>query len=583
MSSKSHEIVENEIIIELLESIVLEMAQTVKRAAHHPIFNEINDFSCALVDNKGRLIVQSIGNAPHLGTMYTSVNGALSYLEKNGIELYEGDVIIVNDPYLGGNHLPDVLVLAPIFINGKLEMFAATRGHHGDIGGARPGSFAGDSTEIYQEGLRIPPTKIYKRGELDKEILNLLLYNVRTPDYMKGDLLAQISSVRIAEKRVKSLFEKYGTSRILRARDWYFEYGKKFMIEKIRKWPKVVVEGEDYLDDDGFGNERIIIKVKVHIKDDEVFVDFTGTSKQVKGPVNATIGVTLSATYNAFISLLPPEAPINFGSLEPIKVYAPPGTIVNAQPPAAVVSGNTETSHRITDAIWKALSKIIPDEVVAADMGTTYNVSAGGIDPRTGKYYVWYLSPPGGMGARPNKDGPSAITGGKLGGTAAHISMEVFELRFPWFVEEMKLAEDSGGAGKYRGGLGIIWKIRPIGHNPIITTVIDRIKIPPYGLFGGKEGMRGLIGIEKEGKLIELNGKGTFTMTPEEVLVMRTPGGGGYGDPLERPIELVYQDFINGYISEKTAREIYGVVIENGRLDLEKSLKLREELKKRER
>jgi N-methylhydantoinase B len=569
--------IRKQIIIELLESVVFEMAQTVKRAAHHPIFSEINDFSCAIVDNKGRLVVQSIGNSPHLGTMYTSVNAALDYLNKENIDLYEGDVIVVNDPYLGGNHLPDVLVLMPIFHDNDIMFFSAVRGHHGDIGGCRPGSFAGDSLEIFQEGIRIPPVKLYEKGNFNRYIMDLLTANVRTPDYFKGDLLAQVAGVKIAEKRVKELTNKFGIDNIISARDWYFDYGRKVILDEISKWPKVTAEGEDYLDNDGVTNKPIKIKVKVMISNDEVYVDFSGSSPQVDGPVNATYGVTLSATYNAFISLLDPNLPINFGTLEPIKVYAPEGTVVNAKFPSAVVSGNTETGHRVTDAIWTALAKILPDKIPAADMGTTYNVSAGGIDYRTMKYYVWYLSPPGGMGARPNKDGLSAITGGKLGGTAAHISIEIFETRFPWYVVKEELAIDSGGPGKYRGGLGIEWVIKPVKHSPKMTVVIDRIEISPYGLYGGYPGLHGLIAVKtKNGEIRELPSKGTFMLSEGDELIMRTPGGGGYGDPLDRDPELVLYDVINGYVSREAAFRDYGVVItEDFKINYEETKKIR--------
>jgi N-methylhydantoinase B/oxoprolinase/acetone carboxylase alpha subunit len=469
----------------------------------------------------------------------------------------------------------------PIFHKDELVFFSAVRGHHGDIGGCRPGSFAGDNTEIFQEGIRIPPVKLYEKGKFNRYVMDLLAANVRTPEYFKGDLLAQVAGVKLAEKRIKGLISKYGIDDIIQAREWYFSYGKKVMEDEINKWPKASVEAEDYLDNDGISNKPIVIKVKITIKDKEVYVDFTGSSPQVAGPVNATYGVTLSATYNAFISLLDPELPINFGTLEPIKIYAPEGTIVNAKLPAAVVSGNTETGHRITDAIWIALAKILPHKIPAADMGTTYNVSAGGIDYRTGKYYVWYLSPPGGMGARPNKDGLSAITGGKLGGTAAHISMEIFELRFPWIVIEENLVTDSGGPGKYRGGLGIKWVIKPLKHSPKMTVAIDRTQIPPYGLFGGYPGLHGFIGVEKkDGEIVELPSKGSFTLNEEDKLIMITPGGGGYGDPTDRDPELVLYDVINGYVSREAALRDYGVVItEDFEINYEETEKIRLTLK----
>ena len=552
-----------EVLRGLLQSVPREMGVTLKRTSFHPIFNEVNDFSCALVDAHGDMVAQSVSNPPQLGTTESSVKAALDEIGPENLE--PGDVVFHNDPFRGGNHLPDVTVLAPVFWKDKLFMIPANRGHHGDIGGIRPGSFAGDSTSIFQEGVRIPPLKLYERGRLNRSVFELLMANVRTPHYMRGDLRAQVAACETGRARLLDIARRYGAETVHRAAEYAIDHSERLLRREIATWPEGSFEFTDVLDSDGrHPDRRVTIRARVDVRGSDLYFDFTGSDPQVEGPVNATFGVLASATYNAVLCLTDYRIPMNHGCYRPIHITAPEGTVVHARFPAPVVGGNTETNNRITDAIWAALARALSDRVPAADMGTTFNVSAGGPDPRTGRYYVWYLSPPGGMGARPTKDGMGGIVGAKLGGFPAHISAEVFETHFPWLTHEYSFAPDSGGPGTFRGGLGVRWRIGPVGAPAELTVNTDRIFVSPYGLFGGYPGLHGRVVLATDARTEDGPevGKGSFVVPEGTTLFLRTPGGGGYGSPLERDPSAVSRDVENGVVSPERALDDYGVVLD---------------------
>ncbi|MGI0072129.1 MAG: hydantoinase B/oxoprolinase family protein [Thermoplasmata archaeon] len=554
-----------EVLRGLLQSVPREMGVTLKRTSFHPIFNEINDFSCAIVDPEGEMVAQSVSNPPQLGTMESSVRAALD--EIGAENLAPGDVVIHNDPFRGGNHLPDVTILLPVFHDDELFLIPANRGHHGDIGGARPGSFAGDSTTIFQEGVRIPPLKLYERGHPNRAVLELLLANVRTPHYMRGDLRAQVAACETGRTRILEIVRRYGAAAVRASCRYAKDHSEALLRAEIAQWPPGTYEFEDFLDSDGIDLDRPVkIHARVTVRGSDLYFDYTGSDLEVRGPLNATFGVLCSATYNSVLCLSDYRIPTNHGCYRPIHVTAPEGTVVHARFPAAVVGGNTETNHRITDAVWAALAIALRDRVPAADMGTTFNVSAGGVDPRSGRYYVWYLTPPGGMGARPTKDGMGAVVGAKLGGFPAHISLEVFETHFPWVSYEYSLAPDSGGPGEFRGGLAVRWRIGPVGAPAELTVNTDRIFLSPYGLFGGYPGLYGRVVVATDARSEEGPeiGKGSFSIPAGGTLFLRTPGGGGYGSPLRREPAAVVRDVKNEVVSPERAREDYGVVLHDG-------------------
>ncbi|MBW1801089.1 MAG: hydantoinase B/oxoprolinase family protein, partial [Deltaproteobacteria bacterium] len=547
----------------LMEAIPAEMAEVLKRTSYHPIFNEVLDFSTALLSGSGELVASSMGVTVHLGALELCANAVINHF---GFEsLSPGDVLIHNNPYPGGTHLPDVDILVPVFHREKLVAFAVARGHHGDIGGANAGSFAGDTTSIFQEGVRIPPTKLYDAGDLNEGVKNLLLANVRVPQFTWGDLQAQIAGCRLGERRIQEMFDKYGAETLNEMMAWSMDYSEQLMRAEIEKIPDGAYTFEDYLDNDGVDKEKEVkVHVKVTVEGSNITFDFSGSDPQVKGPANCVYGVVCSATYCAMFNLTDPAIPKNHGCYRPINIIAPEGLVINARFPAPVVSGNTETSSRIVDTIIGALARVIPEKVTGSDSGTATAHIAGGYDPRINNYYAWYLgADPCAWGARATKDGFECAGGPRIGGHVSQVPMEVFETRYPYFVEEYAFATDSGGPGRFRGGLSGITVIRPMGHDCEIGGANDRCVIPPYGIFGGMPGLHGENKIiHKDGSETPIDRAGGEVARDGEVLYFRAPGGGGYGDPLDRDPDYLQHDIDNEYVSIESAERDYGAVVD---------------------
>ncbi len=547
----------------LMESIPSEMAEVLKRTSYHPIFNEVLDFSTALLDAEGQLIASSMGVPVHLGALELSAKAIIARFGKDGLK--QGDVLIHNNPFPGGTHLPDVDVLAPVYHQGELVAYSVARGHHGDIGGMHPGSFAGDTTSIFQEGVRLPPIKLYDRGTLNEGVKDLFLANVRVPLFSWGDLQAQLAGCRLGEKRLQDMFERYGPQAMRATMEWALDYSEKLMRAEIEKIPDGTYTFEDYLDNDGIDKDRPVkIHVKITIDGSDVTADFSGSDPQVKGPANCVLGVTHSATYCALFHLTDPTIPKNHGCYRPVTIIAPEGRVVNARFPAPVVSGNTETSLRIIDTVCGALARVLPDKVIAADSGTATAHIAGGFDPRNGEYYAWYLgADPTAWGARATKDGFQASGGPRIGGSVSQIPMEVFETRYPFMVDEYAYQPDSGGPGRFRGGMSGVMVIRPIGHECEIGGCNDRCVIPPYGIFGGMPGLHGQNKIiHPDGSETPIDRAGGEIAREGDVIQFRAPGGGGYGDPLDRDLDHLQHDMDIGLVSSESARRDYGAVVD---------------------
>ncbi|MFQ6090758.1 MAG: hydantoinase B/oxoprolinase family protein, partial [Candidatus Bipolaricaulia bacterium] len=420
-----------------------------------------------------------------------------------------------------------------------------------------PGSVAGDSTEIYQEGLRIPPIKLWRAGELDRDLMEMITANVRTPEERRGDLRAQAAANETGRRRFLELIERYGQELIIAAIEEILNYSGRRMRAELAALPDGTYEYEDYLDNDGISGERITIKVTVKLEGDELAVDFSGSSPQVDGPVNAVYAVTASAVYYTVRALTDPDIPANDGCYRPITIIAPEGTVVNALPPAAVVGGNLETSQRIVDVLIGALARLMPEKAIGACQGTMNNVTLGGSDPRWGRPYTLYETIAGGFGARTSKDG--------IDGIHCHMTntlntpIEALEIAYPLRVERYELRPDSCGAGRWRGGLGIRRDIRVIGHRAKLSLLGERRITRPYGVFGGKPGVNGTDFIIINGQERRIEGKGSVTLEPNSIISVRTPGGGGYGDPAERPGELVHKDYRERRISAEHALKHYGL------------------------
>ncbi len=511
-----------EVLRHSLTGIAEEMLAALLRTALSPNIRERRDCSTALFDAKGRMIVQSESIPVHLGAMPFSVKAALETSDK----LEPGDVIALNDPFCGGAHLPDITLITPIFEKGKLRAMAANRAHHADVGGIAPGSVPGNSTEIFQEGLRIPPLKLWRRGALNQEAFQIILANVRTPQEREGDLRAQFASNETARRRLEALAERVGWKILLAAMEELLDYSERRMRHEISKLPTGQYSATEYLDDDGHGNTNIPITTIIIINKNKIHVDLTGSAPQVKGPLNAVYAVTCSAVFYTLRSLTDPKIPPNEGCYRPFQVTAPPGTIVNATFPSPVVGGNLETSQRIVDTLIRALSQACPERVMAACQGTMNSITFGGINPRTGSPFTFYETLAGGFGARPARPGIDAIHSHMT--NTLNTPIELLETAFPVRVERYEMREDSGGSGRHRGGNGLRRDIRVLA-DATFSLLADRRKTRPYGLFGGGAGASGSDFLIQNEQERPIPSKGTLALRAGDVVSIRTPGGGGVG------------------------------------------------------
>ncbi|GIV06921.1 MAG: N-methylhydantoinase B [Fimbriimonadales bacterium] len=508
---------------ERLSAIPEEMGAVLEYAACSPNIKERRDYSCALFDAQGRLIAQAAHIPVHLGAMPL----LLTYLLPR-VDWCEGDMVLTNDPYHAGTHLPDWTLVAPVFFGGELVGFVASRAHHADTGGATPGSMP-LASEIYEEGLRIPPVKLVEGGALNEAVLQFILHNVRTPDERQGDLMAQMGANRIGVERFQALLESEGKAVWESRFEMLMSYSEQLTRAALQQLPPGEYEFTDYLDDDGRGNRDLAIRVRVVAPGAErgtVRFDFTGSAPQTEGGLNAPEAVTHAACYYVVRCLLPEETPTNDGCWRPIEIIAPPATIVNAQPPAAVAGGNVETSQRIVDALLGALAHALPDKIPAASQGTMNNILFGGYDPFRRKPFVYYETLAGGAGAHPDADGASGIHTHMT--NTRNTPVEAIESAYPVRVLEYRLAERTGGSGLRRGGDGIVRSYQFLTETTL-TLLTERRRRPPYGLQGGKPGKRGQNLLHIDGEVDAELSKGVIRVPAGAILTVRTPGGGGWG------------------------------------------------------
>jgi N-methylhydantoinase B len=505
-------------------SITEEIGAALRRTSFSPNIKERRDYSCAVFDDHGHVIAMGDHMPVHLGSMPMSVRAAIDEME-----LSAGDIAILNDPYAGGTHLPDITMVLPVFAPGETSplLYVAARAHHADVGGLYPGSM-GLCREIYQEGLRIPPVKIVQAGELNRPILQLILHNVRTPGEREGDLMSQIGACRVGEARLQELIEKYGAPLIRRLSGELLDYSERLMRAELAKVSSGTVGAEDFLDNDGFGTEPIRIQAAItfNATDRSVVIDFAGSSEQVESSINAVYAITYSAVYYVFRCLLPEDAPATAGLMRPITVVAPSGSIVNAVLPAPVAGGNVETSQRIVDVLLRALAQALPDRIPAASSGTMNNLTIGGVDPRTSRPFAYYETIAGGMGARPTADGVSGIHTHMT--NSSNTPIEALEYAYPFRVRSYSYRAGSGGAGRYRGGDGLIREIE-VTTPARVTLLTDRRIFRPYGLAGGDAGAAGRSLLLSGHESKELPGKCSLEAKPGDVIRIETPGGGGWG------------------------------------------------------
>ena len=502
-----------------LSSVAEEMGIVLQRTSFSPNIKERKDLSCAIFDAEGRLIAQASHIPVHLGSMASAVREAIS-----SSSMEEGDMIILNDPYRGGTHLPDITIVAPVFYKGELVLYVANRAHHSDIGGISSGSMPLASS-LFQEGLIIPPVKLVEKGRFNEDVLKLITANVRTPEERAGDLKAQITANLIGIQRLQRIIETYGKD-LRHLCTQLLDYTERLMRSFISKIPDGTYNFQDFLDDDGLGNEDIAISVSLEVKEDRAKIDFTGSSEQSPGPINAVRSITLSAVYYVFRCLLPEDAPTNDGCFRPIEVITRKGTVVDANFPAPVAGGNVETSQRIVDVVLGALSQAIPEYIPSASQGTMNNIAFGGTEPQTGKSFTYYETVGGGMGAWSGGDGESAVHSHMT--NTMNTPVEALEHVMPVRMREYSVRLGSGGEGSKKGGDGIIREFEFLSDAEL-TVLSERRRHPPYGLFGGKPGQKGRnILITLEGRR-ELPSKFTIRVRKGDRFRVETPGGGGYG------------------------------------------------------
>lgn len=505
----------------------------LRRTSYSPNIKERRDFSCALFDATGQMIAQAAHIPVHLGAMPLSVQAAIAALD-----LGPGDVAILNDPYRGGTHLPDITLVTPIFLSFSPApfAFAASRAHHADVGGMSPGSMP-IARELIQEGVIIPPLKLVEAGRINQGLLDLLLANVRTPEERAGDLRAQMAANAIGVRRMGELIARYGADEVQQQMQGLMDYAERMTRRLLAGLPNGVYRFADRLDDDGVDPEPAEIAVTITVEGEEAVVDFSGTAPQRRGSVNAVYAITLSAVLYAFRCLLGDDAPTNSGCLRPIRVIAPQGTLVNARPPAPVAGGNVETSQRITDVLLGALAQAAPDRVPAASQGTMNNLTIGGWDGERGQPFTYYETIAGGMGGRPGKEGADAIHTHMT--NTLNTPVEALEYAYPLRVQRYAIRRGSGGAGQWRGGDGVRRDIELLADAQV-TLLTERRVFAPYGLAGGQPGQPGRNVLIRDGEEQALPGKTTLAAQVGDVISVQTPGGGGWGAsaqtaPLNQP------------------------------------------------
>ncbi|ABA90339.1 hydantoin utilization protein HyuB [Syntrophotalea carbinolica DSM 2380] len=516
-----------EVLKNRFASLTEEMGAVLQRTAFSPNIKERRDFSCALFDSDGEMLAQAAHIPVHLGSMPLSVAAAI-----RRINMAPGDMVMLNDPYCGGTHLPDITLVMPVFCGGaKPAFYLANRAHHADVGGISAGSLP-LSTEVFQEGLRIPPVRIVRQGRLQEEVLAMLLANVRTPVEREGDLNAQLAANRVGERRLREIVALYG----LDETDLYgralLNYGERMMADVISAIPDGCYRYEDALDDDGTGSGPIPIRCELTVAGRRASVDFSASAEQVPGCVNAVRAITLSAVFYVFRLLAPEDMPGSAGCMRPLAVRTVPGTVVDCIFPAAVAGGNVETSQRIVDVLLGALSQALPDRIPAASCGSMSNLTIGGVDPRSGDLFAYYETIAGGAGGGPLGPGASGLQTHMT--NTLNTPAEALEHAYPLRVKRYALRDGSGGSGRHPGGTGVIKELEILGESRI-TLISDRRNLGPYGLAGGGAGRPGRNALLRENQLTELPGKCSVAARTGDVLIIETPGGGGWGDDHATP------------------------------------------------
>ena len=552
-----------EIVKNSFYKIAEEMRVVLAKTAYSPLLKSAGDYSCGVFDARGEMVAQGPDLPIHLGSMPDAVRAVVAAF---AADVHDGDVFLHNDPYFGGSHLPDVNVVRPAFHEGRLLGYACLRAHWPDVGSATPGSY-GAVTEIFGEGLRLPPLRLFNRGALNVDLEKIILANVRTPDERRGDLGAQLAATLRATVRLKALAERYGSGAVISYMTQVMDYSDRLMRAALTDLPDGEGAFEDFCDGDGIADDdkgrdaQFRIRLSVKKTGDRLIVDFAGTDPQVKGPMNAPLSVTASGVFCGLKTAVDPNnlIPPNSGCWRSIEIRARKGSVVNAEFPAPVVYANHEMSHRVADMVMGALASFLPRQVMACSQGTSAILTLGGVDPRSGRHYVSYETVKGGYGARPNKDGINCIASGIS--NTMNTPVEIMETAFPVRIDRYEVNPDSGGVGHYRGGCGArrVWRMLE-DADATGALCMERMTSPPFGLLGGEAGAAAVVRLTTpDGITRDLPSKGAFAAPAGSVVDMITPGSGGFGPVAERDPAAIGRDLLDGYVSAAAARRDYGV------------------------
>jgi N-methylhydantoinase B len=565
---------ELEIFRHSLKSVVEEMGITLQRTAYSTNIKIRRDHTCALFDSKLRHVAQHDLAPQHIGSLVSVVPRNVGEWED---DLEPGDGILINDPYKGAVHLPDVMLVSPLFHEDEIIGYAANSAHHVDIGGGTPGGIPNDSTELYAEGVIIPGVHAVEDWEYRDAVMDFLLRNVREKEMRRGDYQAQLAANHIGEDRFGALHDRYGAEAVGDYLDELLDYTEQRVRAAIEELPDGRYEAEDTMDGDGITDDPVRLRLAIDVEGDQLTIDYTGTAEQNRGPLNCTPAMSFAGAMSVIMALLGEDLPKNDGFYRPLETITPEGTMVNPVDNAPVAAG-WEIAMRAGDLVTRALAEAVPDRTVAATKGMVCNTAFGGRDPRDGERYVYYETVAGGYGGRKDKDGMDAVQTHFQ--NTANSPIEELETEIPVHIRRYELIEDSGGAGRTRGGLGVRRDYDFYGEHPTFSLLTDRVKSAPWGLFGGHSGDPSEFLLNPGTDEQEpIGSKSTTDLEPDDLVSLRTPGGGGYGDPLERDPERVLEDVRDDKISAEAAAEEYGVVVEDGALDREATAERRASLR----
>ena len=548
-----------EVIKRALISAAEQMFVALGRTARSSVIYEVLDYGCALTDASGRMIAQANGIPAFIGVLGDAVRDVLEKYGADGLE--DGDILITNDPYMGGaTHQNDAVLVLPIFHDGELVMFSAGKAHWNDVGGKDPGSWSPDATDIYQEGIQFPVVKIFNRGVENRDIADILVRNGRIPEMTLGDMRAQAASLRVAARRVQQICEKYSLDTVLEAIEVYLEQGRQEALAELKCLPKGEYTAEEYIDDDGLGGEPVLVKVKVTIGDDAFIIDYTGTGSTCRGPINSPLSVLLSTAKFAYQAVVAPHADPNEGFFAPLRVVVPDDCVFNPVRPAPV-STYWESASYAGDIVWKALAEVVPERITAGHFLSVCGTTVCGIDDESGEWFFSVEPNAGGWGAGRGKDGEHGLVCTSDGETYV-LSVEVAETRYPFLVDRFALNTAEGGHGRWVGGRGLIKDYRITNSAAQVTASFGRSRYPPWALAGGSEGVPNVVEILRADGAIERRPRfSSERLARGDVVRFITGSGGGYGDPRTRDPKAVLDDVLDGRLTLEAAREVYGVVL----------------------